>query len=180
MSRRIPNAGAVALHQHEVCASALPRTTERVSPCPSCSAETVVRRFEVEGMEEAVVVCTECGLGRSHPMPSPSRLRALYPDEYYGELGRKFQPLIEGLVRAVGARHISFRSRATVSTCSCTAVCPVYRLHTISEFAGGCGSGCSCPHLSRWRPRSSAPRCEVAPPFTSSPFVDLFQLATLR
>ena len=58
-----------------------------------------------------MVVCTGCGLGRFHPMPNPDRLRALYPDEYYGEPGWKFQPLIEGLVRVVGERHISFLSR---------------------------------------------------------------------
>jgi 2-polyprenyl-3-methyl-5-hydroxy-6-metoxy-1,4-benzoquinol methylase len=44
-------------------------------------------------------------------MPSPDRLRALYPEEYYGGPGRKFQPLIERLVRAVGERHTSFLSR---------------------------------------------------------------------
>jgi 2-polyprenyl-3-methyl-5-hydroxy-6-metoxy-1,4-benzoquinol methylase len=44
-------------------------------------------------------------------MPNPNRLRALYPDEYYGEPGWKFQPLIEGLVRVVGERHTSFLSR---------------------------------------------------------------------
>jgi 2-polyprenyl-3-methyl-5-hydroxy-6-metoxy-1,4-benzoquinol methylase len=62
-------------------------------------------------MEEKVFVCTQCGLGRFYPMPSPDELRALYPDEYYGEPGRKFHPLIERLVRAVGERHISFLSR---------------------------------------------------------------------
>ncbi len=58
-----------------------------------------------------VVVCTKCGLGRVHPTPSPERLRTLYPDEYYGEPGRKFRPLIEWLVRVVGERHIAFLSR---------------------------------------------------------------------
>jgi 2-polyprenyl-3-methyl-5-hydroxy-6-metoxy-1,4-benzoquinol methylase len=62
-------------------------------------------------MAEKVVVCTQCGLGRFYPMPNPDQLRALYPDAYYGEPGRKFHPLIEGLVRAVGERHISFLSR---------------------------------------------------------------------
>jgi 2-polyprenyl-3-methyl-5-hydroxy-6-metoxy-1,4-benzoquinol methylase len=62
-------------------------------------------------MEEKVVVCTRCGLGRFHPMLSPDRLRALYPEEYYGGPGRKFQPMIEALVRAVGERHTSFLSR---------------------------------------------------------------------
>jgi SAM-dependent methyltransferase len=38
-------------------------------------------------------------------------VRGLYPDEYYGEPGTKFQPLVESLVRLVGARHIGFLSR---------------------------------------------------------------------
>jgi 2-polyprenyl-3-methyl-5-hydroxy-6-metoxy-1,4-benzoquinol methylase len=111
MNRRSPNADAAALYQHDVRVAADPHTTERVSPCPICSTETAVRRFEVEAMEENVVVCTGCGLGRFQPIPSPDRLRALYPDEYYGEPGWKFQPLIERLVRAVGERHTSFLSR---------------------------------------------------------------------
>ena len=111
MNERIPDAGAAALYQHDVRTSADPAIAERVSPCPICSAESAVRRFEVEGMEEKVVVCAECGLGRLYPALSSDRLRALYPDEYYGEPGRKFQPLIEGLVRTVGERHISFLSR---------------------------------------------------------------------
>jgi 2-polyprenyl-3-methyl-5-hydroxy-6-metoxy-1,4-benzoquinol methylase len=110
MNQRNPDAGATALYQLGVSDSADP-TAERVSPCPICSAESAVRRFEVAGIDEKVVVCVECGLGRLDPALSSERIRALYPDEYYGEPGRKFQPVIEGLVRAVGARHISFLSR---------------------------------------------------------------------
>ena len=51
MNRRSPNAGAAALYQHGVRVLAAPSTTDRVSPCPICSAETAVRRFEVESME---------------------------------------------------------------------------------------------------------------------------------
>lgn len=58
-----------------------------------------------------MVVCIRCGLGRFHPRPGEAEIRALYPDEYYGEPGTKFQPLIESLVRLVGARHIGFLSR---------------------------------------------------------------------
>jgi len=111
MNTRIPDAGTAALYQHEVRDSTDPAATERVSPCPICSAESAVRRFEVVGIEEKVVVCTGCGLGRLYPVLAPERLRALYPDAYYGEPGRKFQPLIEWLVRAVGERHIAFLSR---------------------------------------------------------------------
>jgi len=111
MNRRSLNEGAAALYEHRVRACPGSPDTERVSPCPICSSETAVPRFAVEGMSERVVVCTGCGLGRFHPMPDPVRLRALYPDEYYGEPGSKFQRPIENLVRAVGERHTAFLSR---------------------------------------------------------------------
>jgi 2-polyprenyl-3-methyl-5-hydroxy-6-metoxy-1,4-benzoquinol methylase len=44
-------------------------------------------------------------------MPSAESLNALYPDEYYGEPGLKFQNLVERLVRITGERHIAFLSR---------------------------------------------------------------------
>jgi 2-polyprenyl-3-methyl-5-hydroxy-6-metoxy-1,4-benzoquinol methylase len=43
-------------------------------------------------------------------MLGAEEIRAFYPDEYYGEPGAKFQPLIERLVRLIGARHIGFLS----------------------------------------------------------------------
>jgi 2-polyprenyl-3-methyl-5-hydroxy-6-metoxy-1,4-benzoquinol methylase len=85
--------------------------TECVSPCPVCSGRKAQPRFAVEGIASPVVVCIRCGLGRFHPSPPQEEIRALYPDEYYGEPGTKFQPLIERLVRLVGARHIGFLSR---------------------------------------------------------------------
>jgi len=85
--------------------------TVRVSPCPVCGGETAQPRLSVAGIVSPVVVCIQCGLGRFHPSPPPEEVRALYPDEYYGEPGTKFQPLIERLVRLVGARHIGFLSR---------------------------------------------------------------------
>jgi len=79
--------------------------------CPVCGATRVTPRFEVEGVAARVVVCDDCGLGRFDPMLTADEIRGLYPDEYYGEPGVKFQPLIERLVRLVGERHISFLSR---------------------------------------------------------------------
>jgi SAM-dependent methyltransferase len=76
-----------------------------------CSAEEARPRFAIAGVAASVVVCVQCGLGSFHPSPEPEEVRALYPDEYYGEPGTKFQPLIESLVRMVGARHIGFLSR---------------------------------------------------------------------
>jgi len=84
---------------------------ERVASCPVCAAETALPRFEIENFTSRVLVCTQCGLGRLHPMLSADEIAALYPDDYYGEPGTKFQPLIESLVRFIGERHITFLSR---------------------------------------------------------------------
>jgi 2-polyprenyl-3-methyl-5-hydroxy-6-metoxy-1,4-benzoquinol methylase len=81
------------------------------APCPVCGGASASPRFEVEGIAARVVVCDGCGLGRLHPMPGAEEIRELYPDEYYGEPGVKFQPLVERLVRLVGERHIGFLSR---------------------------------------------------------------------
>jgi 2-polyprenyl-3-methyl-5-hydroxy-6-metoxy-1,4-benzoquinol methylase len=53
-------------------------------------------------------VCRRCGLGWLEPVPSLEQVASFYPKEYYGNDAAKFQPLIEGLVRLVGARHIRF------------------------------------------------------------------------
>lgn len=88
-----------------------PGACERVGPCPVCRGENALPRFAVEGTASRVLVCRDCGLGRLLPLPTREELRALYPDEYYGEPGRKFQGLVERLVRVVGERHIAFLSR---------------------------------------------------------------------
>jgi len=82
-----------------------------VPPCPVCRARRSRPRFAVEGVSSPVVVCAECGLGRFEPMLTADEVRAFYPDEYYGQPGVKFHPFVEGLVRAVGARHIAFLTR---------------------------------------------------------------------
>ena len=82
-----------------------------VSPCPICGSARARPRFAVDGIAAPVVVCAECGLGRFDPMPGAETVEAFYPDSYYGVPGVKFQPLIEGLVRWVGSRHVRFLSR---------------------------------------------------------------------
>jgi 2-polyprenyl-3-methyl-5-hydroxy-6-metoxy-1,4-benzoquinol methylase len=79
--------------------------------CFVCGSKRAWPRFAVEGVAAQVVVCEGCGLGRFHPVLGAQEIRAFYPDEYYGEPGAKFQPLVERLVRLVGARHIGFLSR---------------------------------------------------------------------
>jgi len=83
-----------------------------VPACPVCGAGSARARFAIDGRSWRVLVCEGCGLGRLHPLPDAAALRAFYPDDYYGEPGRKFQPLVERLVRVVGARHIGFLTRA--------------------------------------------------------------------
>lgn len=68
-------------------------------------------RFEVEGVSSVIVACTTCGLGRYQPPLDADRIAGFYPDEYYGELGTKFQPIVEKLVRWVGSRHIAYLAR---------------------------------------------------------------------
>jgi 2-polyprenyl-3-methyl-5-hydroxy-6-metoxy-1,4-benzoquinol methylase len=79
--------------------------------CLVCGAKRARPRFAAEGVASRVVVCEGCGLGRFHPVLGAQEIRAFYPDEYYGEPGAKFQPLVERVVRVVGARHIGFLSR---------------------------------------------------------------------
>ena len=79
--------------------------------CGVCGEHRVVPRFRVQGIASPIVVCRSCGLGRFHPMLAADEIRGLYPEEYYGEPGTKFRPVIERLVRAVAARHIGFLSR---------------------------------------------------------------------
>lgn len=62
-------------------------------------------------MASLIVACTTCGLGRFEPPLGADEVARFYPDEYYGQLGTKFQPLVERLVRWVGSRHIAYLSR---------------------------------------------------------------------
>ena len=82
-----------------------------MTPCLVCGAEQARAAFAIEGLETRVFVCARCGLGRLHPMPDFEQVASFYPSEYYGEPGRKFQGVVEGLVRWVGERHIAFLMR---------------------------------------------------------------------
>lgn len=77
-------------------------------PCPVCGAGYAERRFGVEGLASPVLVCTDCGTGRFHPLPSPAEIAAFYPPHYYGDLGRKFARPIELMLRVVTARYAAF------------------------------------------------------------------------
>lgn len=87
------------------------QAAESLSPCPVCASLRAEPRFALERTPWRLLVCTGCGLGRLHPLPTAEALRAFYPDEYYGDPGVKFQGPVERLVRLVGARHIRFLTR---------------------------------------------------------------------
>ncbi len=82
-----------------------------VAACPVCARTTAVPRYAIEGIEARIVVCEECGLGRFVPAPSADQIRDFYPDSYYGSTGRKFEGLVESLVRVVAARQARFLTR---------------------------------------------------------------------
>jgi SAM-dependent methyltransferase len=82
-----------------------------VDACPVCGGEWARARYGLPGVRLRIVDCTNCGLGRLHPRPAPELIGRFYPASYYGVTGAKFVPLIEGLVRLVGARHVRALSR---------------------------------------------------------------------
>jgi 2-polyprenyl-3-methyl-5-hydroxy-6-metoxy-1,4-benzoquinol methylase len=79
-----------------------------VPPCLVCTASRSSPRLAISGFAAEVVVCTGCGTGRLHPLPTMEQVRALYPPSYYGNLGAKFRGPIESVVRWVGSRHARF------------------------------------------------------------------------
>ena len=82
-----------------------------IPPCPVCRNEQALPMFAIEGMTARVVACTECGLGILHPQPSAAEIARSYSPEYYGDTGTKFVPLVEVLVRFVGARRARFLAK---------------------------------------------------------------------
>ncbi len=82
-----------------------------VDTCPVCGGEWARARYGLPGVRFRIVDCTSCGLGRLHPRPASDVIARFYPASYYGVTGAKFVPLIEGLVRLVGARHVRSLSR---------------------------------------------------------------------
>jgi len=82
-----------------------------VTPCPVCGSQWARPRLAIPGSAFKVADCTGCGLGRLEPLPSREIIDSFYPPSYYGVTGAKFVPLVEALVRVVGARHVRMLSR---------------------------------------------------------------------
>ncbi len=83
----------------------------QVAECPVCGSQLARPRFVIPASSLRVVDCTECGLGRLHPQPGREMIDRFYPPSYYGVTGAKFVPMVEALVRLVGARHVRMLSR---------------------------------------------------------------------
>lgn len=71
--------------------------------CPVCGAVEAVPTYSLEGMRFDLVTCAECGLGSLYPRPKPEEIPDFYPEDYYGETGEKFVPLVEAMIRKVTA-----------------------------------------------------------------------------
>jgi SAM-dependent methyltransferase len=82
-----------------------------LAECPVCGNQWARPRFTISGTSFRVVDCTQCGLGRLDPQPRRETIDSFYPPSYYGVTGAKFVPLVEALVRIVGARHVRMLSR---------------------------------------------------------------------
>lgn len=104
-----PNASG--LHDRRVTAIAMEASEATIANgpvCLVCGNRSAVPTFEVDGIVQSIVVCTECGLGQYHPPLDAEQIRAAYPAEYYGHAAAKFRGLIEFVVQRVAARHIDF------------------------------------------------------------------------
>lgn len=105
--RPMPTAGS-GLHNRDVTPIASRSEPIAGAVCIACGAQDARPTFSIEGLASPLVVCGGCGLGWLEPTPSPQEVASFYPEAYYGGDSAKFQPLIERLVRIVGARHIRF------------------------------------------------------------------------
>ncbi len=69
-----------------------PRAATGPQACPRCEAETYLtlfrasdRLYRTTEQHFHLVECSDCGLVRLHPMPSPAELRRFYPQAYWWE-----------------------------------------------------------------------------------------------
>jgi SAM-dependent methyltransferase len=99
----------VGVYGHDLAVvpvAAAEREDVEVAPCPVCRASRARPAYRLGDLEQRLVVCPGCGLGRLHPMPDEATVRSYYEGLYYGRGGRKFGALEESLVR-LGARRLA-------------------------------------------------------------------------
>lgn len=83
----------------------------RTKSCPVCGETSARPRYRIGGTRFAIVDCQSCGLGSLYPAPEPDEIASFYAPDYYGAPGSKFVPVVERVVRLVGARRARSLSR---------------------------------------------------------------------
>jgi SAM-dependent methyltransferase len=80
---------------------------KRPTRCPACGYDgpEASRATAEPGFE--LLVCPDCGLGRTWPAPSADEIGKWYPEQYYGKSNVRFNPLFERLVRWFRKRRAS-------------------------------------------------------------------------
>jgi 2-polyprenyl-3-methyl-5-hydroxy-6-metoxy-1,4-benzoquinol methylase len=73
--------------------------------CLICGCDAVRKAFDAAEPGFAVVVCPECGFGRTWPPVPEDRIGTYYPQEYYGRENVRFNPLLEAMTRVFQKRR---------------------------------------------------------------------------
>ncbi len=82
---------------------------DRTPPrCVVCGGDHVARAYDSVEPGFSVLVCPDCGLGRTWPALPGDKIGAYYPQEYYGRENVRFNPLFEKMT------HLFQRRRARV------------------------------------------------------------------
>ena len=65
--------------------------------CIVCGGDKTSETFASVEPEFSVLVCPDCGLGRTWPPLPADKIGAYYPREYYGRENVRFNPLFEAM-----------------------------------------------------------------------------------
>lgn len=73
--------------------------------CPCCGSDRSQTVFSAAKPGFELLVCPDCGLGRTWPIVEPSGIGRWYPDSYYGKDNVRFNPFFEYLTRLFRRRR---------------------------------------------------------------------------
>lgn len=73
--------------------------------CIVCGGDKVAAAFASVEPGFSVLVCPDCGLGRTWPALPADKIGAYYPQEYYGRENVRFNPLFEAMTRFFQSRR---------------------------------------------------------------------------
>lgn len=80
-------------------------------PCQVCGTCSASPDYTLTGTRFTTLRCIQCGLGSLFPRPTSGEIASFYSNSYYGSSGRKFEGVVESLVRFVGSRHARFLAK---------------------------------------------------------------------